>query len=340
MKKTSEVFGLPVISVLQGTQVGTVKDAVIDPVKKEVAAFVVKDQEWYKSVKVLPFNYVKSIGSDAVVVDKTDQVLEISASKHMESLARQSVEVKGSKVVSLGGKVAGKVSEFVFDEKRGDLAEIIVSSGGAPRSIPVSKVVTLGRDLVVVAEEGEESLAEEAFAEAEEEEEEEAETPEEAAAPEPTIEEEAPAASAYAEAAPEEALEEAPEEVPLAEETVEAPAPEPEAPEAVEKRSWAAEAEIEVEAAAPAKQAAPEEAAPVEAAPEAPAPQEAPAAAEPTGDMGSRQDSFLVGKKATKDIVADDGTVIVSAGETITSEVIERAKEAKKFLMLSFWVER
>lgn len=48
-----------------------------------------------------------------------------------------------------------------------------------------------------------------------------------------------------------------------------------------------------------------------------------------------RHRRFLLGKKASRDIVADNGTIIVKSGEAITEAVLQKAKMANKFIELS-----
>ena len=48
-----------------------------------------------------------------------------------------------------------------------------------------------------------------------------------------------------------------------------------------------------------------------------------------------RHRRFLLGKKASRDIVTDTGVVIVKAGGDITEEVLQKAKLANKFIELS-----
>ena len=51
----------------------------------------------------------------------------------------------------------------------------------------------------------------------------------------------------------------------------------------------------------------------------------APKAAAPAVDP---QSEFLLGKTVAADVLAEDGTVVVAAGTTITAEVIDAAKLA------------
>ena len=79
-----------------------------------------------------------------------------------------------------------------------------------------------------------------------------------------------------------------------------------------------------------------------EPAPEPPAPEPAPAP-EPEPKKESAADKateerhrrFLLGKKASRDIVTESGVVIVKAGGDITEEVLQKAKLANKFIELS-----
>ncbi|OPX89256.1 PRC-barrel domain-containing protein [Pelotomaculum sp. PtaB.Bin117] len=48
-----------------------------------------------------------------------------------------------------------------------------------------------------------------------------------------------------------------------------------------------------------------------------------------------QQRKYLIGKKATMKIVADNGEVVAEEGDTITSEMIERAKAADRYIQLT-----
>ncbi len=54
--------------------------------------------------------------------------------------------------------------------------------------------------------------------------------------------------------------------------------------------------------------------------------------------LNRRQHDFLLGKTVKKDLIADSGTVIIKAGQTITEDVLSKAKKANKYLELGFYV--
>ena len=130
----------------------------------------------------------------------------------------------------------------------------------------------------------------------------------------------AQAAPAPAPAAPAPAPTPAPAPAPAPEEKKEEPAAEPkkEEPKQEEKPEPKKEEAPKQE---PAKPAAPTKEAAADKASE------------------ERHRRFLLGKKAARDIVTDNGVVIVKAGADITEEVLQKAKLANKFIELSMNIQ-
>ena len=66
MKKSVEILGLPVISITEGRELGMSKTLLIDARNGLVAAITIEDEEWYRGVKLIPYESVIAIGDDAV----------------------------------------------------------------------------------------------------------------------------------------------------------------------------------------------------------------------------------------------------------------------------------
>lgn len=127
----------------------------------------------------------------------------------------------------------------------------------------------------------------------------------------------------------------APAPAPAAPAPTPAPAPAP-APAPEEKK--------EEPAAEPKKEEPKQEEKPEPKKEEAPKQEPAKPAAptkEAAADKASeeRHRRFLLGKKAARDIVTDNGVVIVKAGADITEEVLQKAKLANKFIELSMNIQ-
>lgn len=131
---------------------------------------------------------------------------------------------------------------------------------------------------------------------------------------------------------------------PVTEPAQAAPAPAPAAPAPTPAPAPAPEEKKEEPAAEPKKEEPKQEEKPEPKKEEAPKQEPAKPAAptkEAAADKASeeRHRRFLLGKKAARDIVTDNGVVIVKAGADITEEVLQKAKLANKFIELSMNIQ-
>ena len=76
-KKSTEILGLPVISVTEGRELGISKTLVIDARGGVVAAITIEDEDWYRGVKLLPYSSVIAIGHDAVTITNSENILTL-----------------------------------------------------------------------------------------------------------------------------------------------------------------------------------------------------------------------------------------------------------------------
>ena len=331
MKKSVDILGLPVISITEGRELGMSKTLLIDAPNRVVAAITIEDEDWYRGVKLIPYDNVIAVGEDAVTINNSENILTLDAAGDFETLLDDNIRVIGTKAITRSGVIQGNISEIFIGEDGSIEKCEITTPEGSTSEVTADQVSIFGKQVTVISPEGDAGKKFDAAA--------------------------APAASAVTAPAVEEtAVEPVAEAVPVAEMPVEEAAPAPEA-SVVEESAPVAEAapaaptpvveEPVVEAAPePVTEEAPveipvAEPAPVEAAPEpAPVVEEA-APAEPAEDKSAervnedRHRRFLLGKKASRTIKMDNGVVIVEAGADITEEVLQKAKLGNKFIELS-----
>ena len=327
MKKSVDILGLPVISITEGRELGMSKTLLIDAPNRVVAAITIEDEDWYRGVKLIPYDNVIAVGEDAVTINNSENILTLDAAGDFETLLDDNIRVIGTKAITRSGVIQGTISEiFIGDDGSIEKCEITAPEGSTTE-VTADQVSIFGKEVTVISPEGDAGKKSDAAA-----------APAApavtapaapAAAAEPVAEVAAPAVEETAPVAEPPAEEPIPvaEPVPVAEEPVAEPAPvvetapEPEVPVVEE-----APVEIPAEEPAPAPEAAP--------APEEPA-------AEPAEDKSAervnedRHRRFLLGKKATRTIKMDNGVVIVEAGADITEEVLQKAKLGNKFIELS-----
>lgn len=329
MKKSVDILGLPVISITEGRELGMSKTLLIDAPNRVVAAITIEDEDWYRGVKLIPYDNVIAVGEDAVTINNSENILTLDAAGDFETLLDDNIRVIGTKAITRSGVIQGTISEIFIGEDGSIEKCEIMAPEGATSEVTADQVSIFGKEVTVISPEGDAGKKSDAAA--------------------------APAASAVTAPAVEEAaVEPVAETAPVAEMPVEEAVPAPEA-SVVEESAPVVEAapaaptpvveEPVMEAAPePVAEEAPVEipvAEPVEAAPEpAPVVEEA-APAAPAEDKSAervnedRHRRFLLGKKASRTIKMDNGVVIVEAGADITEEVLQKAKLGNKFIELS-----
>ena len=308
MKKSVDILGLPVISITEGRELGMSKTLLIDAPNRVVAAITIEDEDWYRGVKLIPYDNVIAVGEDAVTINNSENILTLDAAGDFETLLDDNIRVIGTKAITRTGVIQGNITEIFIGED-GNIEKCeITTPEGSTSEVTADQVSIFGKEVTVISPEGDAGKKFDAAA--------------------------APAAPAVtAPAAQEAAVEPVAEAAPAVEEPV-TPVAEASTPVAEE----APAVEPPAEEPAPVEKTAPE---PEKPAAEAPAPVEEAAAAEPAEDKSAdrvnedRHRRFLLGKKATRTIKMDNGVVIVEAGADITEEVLQKAKLGNKFIELS-----
>lgn len=320
MKKSVDILGLPVISITEGRELGMSKTLLIDAPNRVVAAVTIEDEDWYRGVKLIPYDNVIAVGEDAVTINNSENILTLDAAGDFETLLDDNIRVIGTKAITRTGVIQGIISEIFIGEDGSIEKCEVTTPEGMTSEVTADQVSIFGKEVTVISPEGDAGKKSDAAA-----------APAAPAAPVPAVEE-LPAVEPVvdipaAEPAPEvPAAETAPvEEAPIAEE---APASEP-VPEELPAEEPVAEVPAEEPAPEPVVESAPAE----EPAPAEPAHAEEEKSAERVNEDRHRR--FLLGKKATRTIKMDNGVVIVEAGADITEEVLQKAKLGNKFIELS-----
>lgn len=348
MKKSLEILGLPVISITEGRELGMSKSLLIDAKNGTVAAITIEDEDWYRGVKLLPYSSVIAIGSDAVTVTGSDKILTLEDAGDYESMLDANIKIIGTKAITMSGTIQGKVSE-IFIGENGKIEKCeIEAADGSLSEITAEQVSIFGKQVTVIEAESEKKT--ELLNRIKQDD---ANKPAPQIDPEPEIAAPAPEPEPVAVPEPEITLEPAAPE-PVIEETVPEPvveetvvpeveaetiaetAPEPVVEEPVAEETPKTEAVAEEPVIETVPEPVVEET--VEAAPEPVA--EEPAKENKKSDpITDRHRRFLLGKTATRQIVSENGVVVVEQGETVTEAILQKASMTNKFIELSMNVQ-
>lgn len=331
------------------------KSLLIDAKNGTVAAITIEDEDWYRGVKLLPYSSVIAIGSDAVTVTGSDKILTLEDAGDYESMLDANIKIIGTKAITMSGTIQGKVSE-IFIGENGKIEKCeIEAADGSLSEITAEQVSIFGKQVTVIEAESEKKT--ELLNRIKQDD---ANKPAPQIDPEPEIAAPAPEPEPVAVPEPEITLEPAaPEPEPVIEETVPEPVveetvvPEVEAetiaetaPEPVVEEPVAEETpKTEAVAEGPVIETVPEPV--VEETVEAPVVEAAlePVAEEPAKEnkksdpITDRHRRFLLGKTATRQIVSENGVVVVEQGETVTEAILQKASMTNKFIELSMNVQ-
>lgn len=356
MKKSSELLGLPVVSITDGEEIGRVKEIILNPIKAEIMGLVVQDDCWWKEAKVVSFALIYGLGEYAATIENTSALAPLSTMPDYESLLQKKIHAKGSQVITRSGRLIGTVTEYYVDTKTGKLEgyEIQpspeISTSSKILRLPSSCVLTLGKNIVVVSEDVGDYLTE---------------TDTEFTPAQPsaclsadTAHKDGPAV--FSSAAPsstqtytsphslrdELAPTTLPDESSVKQEeelfeSIAFPEEETSATEALKIPEITTPAAVEEKIVEPPAIKTPPAAVQLASQPAQTTAVEEPAkkAQDLSKIFEERQKKFLLGKKTSRSIEAPDGMVIANEGEIITEDVINKAKAHGKFMELSISVK-
>ena len=334
MKKSVDILGLPVISITEGRELGMSKTLLIDAPNRVVAAITIEDEDWYRGVKLIPYDNVIAVGEDAVTINNSENILTLDAAGDFETLLDDNIRVIGTKAITRTGVIQGNITEIFIGEDGSIEKCEITAPEGSTSEVTADQVSIFGKEVTVISPEGDAGKKSDTAAAPAAS----AVTPTvvDVAAAEPVAEVAAPVVEEPAAVAPNVPVEEPAPAVEAA-----APEPAPASPEAAAQEPAEVAAPAVEEPAAVVPEVPAEEPAPAAAPAQEPVAETAAPAAEPAEDKSAervnedRHRRFLLGKKATRTIKMDNGVVIVEAGADITEEVLQKAKLGNKFIELS-----
>ena len=165
MRRSREYLSMPIISVSEGQQIGTVRGLIINPKSMEVAALLVDQKGFFKEQRVIPYTKVKSVGDHAITVDRISNAEKVINLPEIVSLLKDKVALINTKVITETGKVLGVVEEFYIDTKIGKIISLEVANNfltglfkGRAR-LDHCDLITMGKDVIIAAAGAEERLS-------------------------------------------------------------------------------------------------------------------------------------------------------------------------------------
>lgn len=150
MKKSSEVLGLTMIGIKEGTENGIAQDFMIDAASKLVKYLILKSASGY-GFKVMKVTDIQGIGADYIMAPSVNNAVNIYESKNLMEEIEKGFFILGATVLSSNGDIIGVVTDFTFDKNTGQMGEIILDNGSEYNA---DKIATLAGKMVFIDTDG------------------------------------------------------------------------------------------------------------------------------------------------------------------------------------------
>ncbi|MGM0844066.1 MAG: PRC-barrel domain-containing protein [Bacillota bacterium] len=152
MKKSAEILGLPIISIADGVEIGSVKSLVVNPEKGSVDFLTIEHEDWQVSVKAIPFKKVIGIGEYAVTVENGNAVIDLNEIPIANALVNKKIRINDTKVMSRKGQLIGEAREYYVDDETGNIIGITVGMKESEKVLKSEQILTYGKDILIVKE--------------------------------------------------------------------------------------------------------------------------------------------------------------------------------------------
>jgi uncharacterized protein YrrD len=148
----SKLKGMAVVSLAEGTKLGTVARPLIDLAALRLVALQVKGDS---GTFVIPFDQVQQFGTDAITV-ASSRVTQIPGTDSAATALLDLDQIGKLKVVDQAGTLLGTVAQLTIDAASGQISHLgahkggMLGMGGTTTPIPARAILSVGPDLLTV----------------------------------------------------------------------------------------------------------------------------------------------------------------------------------------------
>jgi uncharacterized protein YrrD len=156
--KATQLLKLPVISVDDGSQAGTVSEVLYNPQHNKVDGLLVSGGGMFSGDKILLSEHISSIGEDAVMVASGESLIEKKdAPEQVQQTVQSNTFLTKTTVLAENGEELGSISDVAFTLPSGTVTQLEVSQGALHDTaqgraiISPQHIKTIGEDALIVS---------------------------------------------------------------------------------------------------------------------------------------------------------------------------------------------
>lgn len=156
---SKSMVGLPVISIKEGEELGKVRMLIPNPDRPEILAIAIEDREWFRGVKIVPFDKIFGIGESAITVENKADVSKIDEYPEIEEILAKQINLLDSKILTQKGRFLGEIKEFYIKEDGSIVSYEVYTKEDDKKFLPSEKVLTVGKDIIIAREDALDDLS-------------------------------------------------------------------------------------------------------------------------------------------------------------------------------------
>jgi uncharacterized protein YrrD len=156
MIKGKDILGRHIVAIDSGQRLDSVHDLIFDHQANEVLGLLVDEGGWFRAAKVVPFEMVRSIGEDAIMIDSADQVTTTRDDDRLADVLDSKISLIGMTLLTTDGQDLGKIADVYFDEQTGRVEGYEATGGvfsdlsNGRTFVPAPEHVQIGEDAAIV----------------------------------------------------------------------------------------------------------------------------------------------------------------------------------------------
>ena len=159
MRKGKSLLNLTVVGQSDGTQLGHVRDLIFDHEADQVLGLVLNEKDLFGLIdaQVVPWNQVRSIGSDTILVESSHSKIHLKDDERMRQVTdthREAV-LSGTRILTVDGRQLGTLADTFIEETTGRVLGYEVSGGfiadtlRGKKFLPAPPPLTVGQDAAI-----------------------------------------------------------------------------------------------------------------------------------------------------------------------------------------------
>lgn len=166
-RSANSLIGRSIFTIDQGKKIGSIKDVVYDSEHSKLLAFTIEEPGIFSSHRqILPFDNVKSIGEDVVMVENENVFMNERDVPDVRSILQQKNGINKKCIITESGNVLGYLADVLIDEKTGDAISYEVTGGftrdiGSGRNfVAALDARVVGKHAIILPDEAETTIKE------------------------------------------------------------------------------------------------------------------------------------------------------------------------------------